>query len=483
MMFFSRCRYLFARAEDVSAACLLLIYPIALLATVWIYPVWERYGIRFQVLCNSALVAMAVVLCSADAFKRFSIWFCRSRFIYLVPLWLSWLIVMGFIHGFSASQMNGQGLLSGILLALVFPFVCYIFTSIKSRWILIAVPVLIAFTVFCECLFLSMYTSIGVGHNDHFTFFGDEIPRVFLNTRDGGSWAVALSIYVFYLWLRLSSRLGVIQLSLWENAGVCLALVPACYLALITSARGIVVSIAMAVLLSFLSGEVRLRKILEFVYLNLLSLSVAQLCLSLFRLSIASSYQLHERLVQGDSARFQLIQSWLASFQADRFAWFWGKGFNYYPRNFLPEGSSWPTNVHNLYVQFIVDTGALGLMVAVLSVWIILRGVRSMKIFDSSLARPMFVYALAAFFVYSATSALLVWPSGMWISMLLLLIPIDLGRIERAVTLPAKNYINSGTLGWKIPFYLIFVLFLVIQIPLVAHRHTFLAEMVFRSHQ
>ena len=75
MRLFNCLRSLFMRAEDVSAACLLLVYPIALLATVWIYPVWERYGIRFQVLCNSALVAMAVVLCSADAMKRFSTWF------------------------------------------------------------------------------------------------------------------------------------------------------------------------------------------------------------------------------------------------------------------------------------------------------------------------------------------------------------------------------------------------------------------------
>ena len=479
MTLLRRIRVLFVRAEDLSAACLLLIYPIAVLATVWIYPVWERYGIRFQVLCNSALVAMAVILCSADALKRFSRWFWHSKFIYLLPVWITWLLLMGFTHGFSASNMHGQGLFSGALLALASPFVYYVFASIRSRWILLTVPVLLLVVVFSECLFLSVYTAMGVGHNDSFTFFGDEIPRVFLNTRDGGSWAVALSIYAFYLWLKLSSRFDGIKMSLQENAVVCVALIPVYYLALITSARGVVVSIAMAALLSLLSNVVRFRELLKFISLNLFSLAVAQLCLSLFRLSIASSYQLHQRLAQGDSARLHMIQSWLASFQADRWAWYLGKGFNHYPWNFLPEGD-WPTNVHNLYVQFIVDAGAVGLVVAALSAWIILRGIHSATRSVSSLVRPVLVYASAAFFVYSATSALLFWPSGVWISMLLLIIPIRLGK-EGWSDIPGEiNAAKGGRLGWKLmPGYLIFALFLVIQVPLVTYRHTLLADPFF----
>ena len=229
----------------------------------------------------------------------------------------------------------------------------------------------------------------------------------------------------------------------------------------------------------------RFRKILKFVYLNLFSLSVAQLCLSVFRLSIDSSYQLHQRLVQGDSVRMQMIQSWLASLQADQFAWFWGKGFNHYPANFLPEGTAWSPNVHNLYVQFIVDAGALGLVVAALSVWIVLRGVRSIKSSDSSLTRSVFVYALAGFFVYSATSALLVWPSGIWISMLLLLIPAHVVRLESGgEILTDSGGLNGGRFGLKlVPGYLIFALFLVLQIPLVAFRHTFLASMFIQLNQ
>ena len=482
MMLLSRFRALFVRAEDVSAACLLLVYPIALLATVWVYPVWERYGIRFQVLCNSALIAMAVIVCSANALSRFSKWFWQSKFIYLLPLWLSWLMLMGFAHGFSASSVHGQGLLSGALLALVLPFVCYLFLSIKSRWILIAATVLLFVVVFSECLFLSMYTSMGVGHNNSFTFFGDELPRVFLNTRDGGSWAIALSAYAFSVWLKLSSRSDGVPISFMGNAVVCAVLIPVYYLALITSARGVVASIAFAVLLSVLSGAVPLWKMLKYIYLNLFSLAVAQASLSLLRLELDPSYSLGQRLVGGDSSRLQMIQSWLASFQADRLAWFWGKGFNHYPRDFLPEALS--TNVHNLYVQFIVDAGALGFVVASLSAWIILRGVRSTMRPASSLARPILVYALAAFFVYSATAALLVWPSGIWISMLLLIIPYRLCLGEWSNISPDDCAFSGGGLGWRaIPARVIFISFLAIQIPLVTYRHTFLASLFIQINQ
>ena len=84
---------------------------------------------------------------------------------------------------------------------------------------------------------------MGVGHNDSFTFFGVEMPRVFLNTRDGGAWAVALSVYVFYQWLKLSFCFGGMKIPPRWNALICLLLIPAYYLALITSTRGVVVSI------------------------------------------------------------------------------------------------------------------------------------------------------------------------------------------------------------------------------------------------
>ena len=106
--------------------------------------IWDSISSAVQ----QCLIAMAVIVCSANALSRFSRWFWQSKFIYLLPLWLSWLMLMGFTHGFLASSVHGQGLLSGALLALVLLFVCYLFSSIKSRWILLIVPVLLFVVVF-----------------------------------------------------------------------------------------------------------------------------------------------------------------------------------------------------------------------------------------------------------------------------------------------------------------------------------------------
>ena len=114
-MFFSHIRNLFHRAEDVSAAVLLLVYPCCLLATSAIYPVWERHGLRFQVLCNSALVAFAIIICSKSALSRFIVWFRHSIFIYLLPLWLIGLSLMGWWHGFGFADPHHQGLVSGFV--------------------------------------------------------------------------------------------------------------------------------------------------------------------------------------------------------------------------------------------------------------------------------------------------------------------------------------------------------------------------------
>ena len=64
--------------------------------------------------------------------------------------------------------------------------------------------------------------------------------------------------------------------------------------------------------------------------------------------------------------------------------------------------------------------------------------------------------------------------------MLLLIIPIRLGK-EGWSDIPGEiNAAKGGRLGWKlIPGYLIFALFLLIQVPLVTYRHTLLAGQFF----
>ena len=116
-------------SEDIAARIYLFVYPTCLLFSSGYFPFWQRYGFRWQVLCISPLICMALIIVSPAAWYRFCLWFKKSCFIWLSPAAIVWLIIMGMMHGWSGSNL--EGLLSGFYLLMVSPFVVY--TMILSR--------------------------------------------------------------------------------------------------------------------------------------------------------------------------------------------------------------------------------------------------------------------------------------------------------------------------------------------------------------
>ena len=473
-------RSLFCRVEDISAACLLLAYPLALLGTSWLYPVWERYGVRFQVLCISVLVSMAFIICSRNALERFSAWFWRSPLIFLVPLWLFWLGVMGFRHGILAESSHRQGLLSGLLVSMAIPIVSYLSLSIRSKWILRLVPLSLMVVVLFESFCLAMYSYFGVSYNDSFVFFGVELPRVFLNTRDGAAWAVALAATSFYFLCfaqeapaRLMNRCSYV---------VHLVSLSACYfLALLTSSRGIFASIIVGFMVSALAVRKNYARWRFFLVLNGIALVVARTLMLLIEVNLShSSPSVVTRFVGGDSTRLRMIHSWFTSIWVDPSSWVLGKGFNHFPVNYLPSDIG-VSNVHNLYVQLLVDAGLLGIVVACITLGTFATSARKRLRGKRDDISVFVAFSLSSFLIYSATAALLFWPSGMWLSFLLLLmvckiigsrVPVNAGYPEIGV--------EGISLVRALPAFLFFISFLVVQVPLVAHNYTSLASMFFK---
>jgi len=93
--------------------------------------------------------------------------------------------------------------------------------------------------------------------------------------------------------------------------------------------------------------------------------------------------------------------------------WFLGKEFNYVPSDTLPPGR-WLSNVHNLYVQILVDSGLLGILMV--SIFLILAfKYLSPILHQNSYFSASMCFGLSLFFVYSAVSAIIDCPSGCWI--------------------------------------------------------------------
>ncbi len=483
MMILSRCRALFERAEDVSAACLLLIYPTALLATCWVYPTWERYGIRFQVLCNSTLLAMAIVICSRSALNRFVVWFRHSIFIYLLPLWLFGLSLMGWRHGFGFSDAHGQGLISGFLGALCVPFICYAMSSVRSFWVFKVLGLVIVAINSIECIFLGLYSYYGINFNASFTLRGEEFSRIFLNTRDGGAWSVLLIGYVFVLWSNAYHRLPCLVMTVRGILKYSVLLVPAYLLSLLTSSRALFVSVAFALLAVRFSRLMRGSSWVAFFLINAIATVFAFVLRLMIGASVAEASNSAVRLLEVDHARLQMWSAWLKSLTLHPHDWFLGMGFNYVPADTLPPGR-WLTNVHNLYLQLLVDSGLLGVITVLISIFFVFRLLlpilRQSKFLSSSIC-----FCLSLFFVYSAVSAIIYWSSGCWITFFVIAVSIGLTTNQKILSYELKLaprilvVQEKYNLSLKVLAFLSFLAFLSLQIPLVASRYTYLAPSAF----
>ena len=172
------------KAEDLAMFFFMVPYWLVLLYGSFVYPSWDRLGLRVQVLCIGIAIGIGVIISLPASIKRFSSWLLLSDFRWYMPLLLGWLCLMWGVHGHS-DLMGRDGLLSGFLCAISMPFLVY--CSIFSRrlfWLRL-LGLLLVIALLLDCAFLSMYRYFGFSFNDSFLFSGYNLPRMFLNTRDG----------------------------------------------------------------------------------------------------------------------------------------------------------------------------------------------------------------------------------------------------------------------------------------------------------
>ena len=184
------------------------------------------------------------------------------------------------------------------------------------------------------------------------------------------------------------------------------------------------------------------------------------------------------RLVEVDQSRLQMWFFWLKSIYLDPQDWLLGKGFNYFPSDILPTGY-WVKNVHNLYVQLLVDSGLLGVVTVLISLFFASKFLKSILHQNHYLAASM-CFGLSLFFVYSAVSAIIDWPSGCWIAFFVMGVSLGLAAnqeifaYEMDVALLNNILSLQYDLFLKALAFLLFFAFWALQIPLIATRYTYL---------
>ena len=172
-------------------------YLIVLLYGSFVYPVWDRLGLHVQFLCVGLLSGIGVIISLRESLIRFTKWFLSSGCLWLFILINLWLFLMLFVHG--VGRMARDGLLSGFLVALAAPFVVYSISNCSRPFWGRCVGISLFSVGLLECIYLGLYKFVGVPLNAKFLFSGLDLPRVFLNTRDGGFLALSVLICGVFL--------------------------------------------------------------------------------------------------------------------------------------------------------------------------------------------------------------------------------------------------------------------------------------------
>ena len=235
-------------SEEMALAVYVLAYPICLFLTIDLFPSFERFPVRWQVLCVSALLSLAIVVLNPRSCQSYWNWLVASPFSKLIPLGLLWLLTMCFVHGFMGSQ--AEGLASGLFFLLLAPLSFYCWGSVANPFWrrLIGSSIIIGLLVENLCLSVHLYEQ----HSpNQLLLDGDNLPRLFLNTRHGNSLAVAAAVIAVLLLCRSYDyrclpTCG--QRFLLQRVTGVAGFSAVFFNALLTQGRGLFLSVAIAIL-------------------------------------------------------------------------------------------------------------------------------------------------------------------------------------------------------------------------------------------
>ena len=407
-----RASLLFRSSEDIALAVYALAYPICLFLTIDLFPSFERFPVRWQVLCVSALLSLSIIVLNPRSCQRYWYWLLASPFSKLIPIGLLWLLTMGFVHGFMGPQT--EGLASGLLALLLAPlgFFCWGCVANPFWKRLICFSIIIGLLV--ENLYLSMYLYVQLSPN--LTLLNaDNLPRLFMNTRHGNSLAAAAAgvgiLLVCREWITDGMPKKAWYLSGTRIAG-SLILAAAFFNGWLTQGRGLFVAILSGILVALISRRLRLRgSIFPFLVLMLVSFALGWLLYQglLLGLGRDANVGFDAMAQRASGGRLRLWQSWIDSFLATS-PWF-GHGLGIIPMDFLDPELGSVLHAHNLPLQLLCDAGLLGLVFGGVICLFAFSQLRFLRI-DEKFSFGIFLSVMG---VYSIFAGLLNWPTGVWL--------------------------------------------------------------------
>lgn len=360
-----------------------------------------RFGMQWQVLGLGIACASLLVLADGASLHAYCRWL-KVRGVLPFLFWgCLWLALMGVVHGFLGLQL--EGLLSGVLFLILFPVVCFAWTSVgvgcRSIFIFCVALLLVV-----ENLFLSVYLWRGLGFGVE-VLEGHWFPRIFLNIRDGNTIAVGASVAA--LALLVSSRMR--WLGFWLMVAVF-------FNGWITAGRGLFLSVWFGVaLVCFRAVALPCRRKQFFAMFLYCLAALACSWVIYFALSVAAGVDsgafrsMIDRLADdaqfGRYGRLAIWSEWIRTGLAQDFLF--GSGLGVRPI-LLDEPIFTP---HNLFVQLLAEGGVFSLMMVVPPcVWILSR-----LLVGRGEDRLLYVYCLGALLVWLSVSAMLFWPAGVWL--------------------------------------------------------------------
>ena len=421
-------------ANNAPPLFIVFSFPLGLLSSCYFYPFWERLGFEWNLVLVSGLALMAFVLLvpslRSDVYNIMSDSGLKSLSELLF-------IVFTLLFVCNISLVSLPGYFSGLICIIMFPFL-FVFSRSRGMFsyssLLLCVCLCI---IFVENILLSSSLLMGFGLNDSFVF-GDVFPRVFVNTRDGNFFSLVLFSLVFHelfchklypglgrnavIISRPGTGLGLL-FSIRSNMFLCFCYACVFYNCFITHGRSLMLSIIIGIILVIVRcrSQVSLRRLVSPIGFSCLGAALSYWLFS----AVSSSYgnvEVASSLFRGGTGgRFVIWRGWLNSFLDGN--WIIGRGFDHFPASYLPEEIMNSMNVHNLYLQILVDMGLVGVVVSLIIVFKSYRWLCT-----TCLDRdPFCIFVLSAFGVQFFLAAPLQWPAAVWGINILFMLCCDRG--------------------------------------------------------
>lgn len=383
---------------------------------------FDRFGSQWFVVLFSALIA-AGLFAFRGHFSTFLVCFFSSRYIVaLYSVFLSWMLLLIWVHGILPQL---ESVLSLLFFLLILPVLIYLASFSRRKWSFSLVASIMLLTLLTlENVYLLRYLFLGESFNGVNLFFLQE-PRLFINSRDGNYLALGQVLACFVAikhWCgsyRRLPRLSNLVVSLYGALSILMAGINAW----LTQGRGLLLSLLLFVISLFVLA-IRNRSFIDFA-LGMFSSAALLLSFLLFKLISAVSVvsqarasipeSLASSFIERESAgRFELWFSWLQSGLGH--SWLWGHGLG-----FLPAANrSIQVTPHNIFVQMISDAGLSGLVVLVLLFLLFISSPLS------KLRLPWVLCLALPLGLYFSVGSVLFWPSGVWVSSILLISVLEL---------------------------------------------------------